>query len=346
LWDQPAFSAAGVDYEWIDVALWAMAHGEWAAFERRLAEGLACLNRARVENATPSDDELDEAAVAFRYDRDLLAASEMNEWLDQVGLTVDDWSAYLTRELLRQRWHHSLAATLQQYPPAAPQLVEAAFVEGICSKTFAAFEEGFCARVAMAAACGPLHDHGASPLDEAERIAERHDHWLQARSVVDVEERLNRVLRIESHFTAAVDRVIARTPLHDIVQQHRLQWQQVELDTLHFSSEHAAREALLCVTVDRLSLHDVAALARRSADRRLFFVDELDAEQRDRVLSVDPGSVLGPIAVNGHFEVSSVVRRTPPAVSDERVAARARKTIIDAAIRSATRDHVTRRSRE
>jgi hypothetical protein len=37
-WDRRAFSIVGRNFAWIDVVFAAMARGEWAAFERRLAE--------------------------------------------------------------------------------------------------------------------------------------------------------------------------------------------------------------------------------------------------------------------------------------------------------------------
>jgi hypothetical protein len=48
-WQQHAFTLGGIDFLQIDVALAAMVFGEWARFEKRLAEGLACDARATVE---------------------------------------------------------------------------------------------------------------------------------------------------------------------------------------------------------------------------------------------------------------------------------------------------------
>jgi hypothetical protein len=55
-----------------------MARGQWPAFEQRLAQGLACIARADAEDALPSEEALDAAATAFRYDRDLIAAADVN----------------------------------------------------------------------------------------------------------------------------------------------------------------------------------------------------------------------------------------------------------------------------
>jgi hypothetical protein len=347
LWDTPAFSVGDDEYAWIDVALWAMASGAWTTFERQLAVGLACVARADAEHSGPSDQELDDAATAFRYDRDLLAAAEVNDWLERCDLSVEDWTAYLRRGLLRERWRDTLDDTLQRHPPSTTQLVAAAYAEGVCSGAFETFADSSAARVALATASErPAVRLGEPGEADTHRLATAHACWLSLRPATDTRVRLQRAVTLEAQFDALVEDLLARTPLQEIVEQHQLQWQQIELDTLHFTTEHAAREAVLCVTVDRLSLHDVAVLSRRAAARELFFADELDADRRDHLLGVEPGRVLGPWPVNGHYEVSAVVRRTLPALSDPRVADRARRRVIDTALQRATRDHVTRRSRD
>jgi hypothetical protein len=345
LWDEPVFAVAGVEYAWIDVALWAMAHGQWPAFEEQLACGLACVTRARVEHSEPTEEQLDEAATAFRYERELLAASEITDWLERNDLSLDEWTEYLRRELLRERWHDQLEVVLSRYEPSEFDLAANALAEGVCSKTFDRFREEFSSRVALLAAHTAAAEITPPDEDAAIRISQVFSPWLSSRSQDDTRARLMRVLASERQFTALIEEALAQTGLSQIVEQHRWLWQQVELDTVQFATESAAREAILCVTVDRLTLHDVAALARRSAERRLYFADELDADFRDRVFGADHGQLLGPTAVNGHFEVSAIVRRAAPSVTDNRVAARARQCVVDTVIRRAVRDHVTIRSR-
>src|SRR5262245_54125741 len=116
-WDRTVFSIDGVQFSWLDVALAAMTRGEWSAFERRLAEGLACAARADAENASPADEAIDEAATAFRYDRDLIAAADVTAWLDGVDLSADEWTDYLRRELLRRQWAGELDDVLDHFAP-------------------------------------------------------------------------------------------------------------------------------------------------------------------------------------------------------------------------------------
>ena len=88
---------------WIDVAIRAMVRGEWAGFERRLAEGLACAAKAHRERTAADEAAIESAAVEFRYKRDLISGADVTAWFDAAGLSAADWTDYLARELLRTR---------------------------------------------------------------------------------------------------------------------------------------------------------------------------------------------------------------------------------------------------
>jgi hypothetical protein len=347
-WGESAFLVGEREYQRVDAALSAMARGEWSHFERRLAEGLACVAHAAGNGIRLSAAELEQAATSFRYDRDLISAEETNRWLDAADLSVDDWMAYLSRTLLRERLQNAVEDILESHLPASGQLAAAALAEGICSRDFDGFEKAFAARAAIAAAS----DHASASALESSTLdarvtdlAHTFAHWLSDRPIDDTRARLQHVLWIERRFDEFVADVAARAPLAELVARHRLEWHLIELDTLAFPGEDAAREAMLCVTIDRMSLHDVAALSRRAAERRRLFREDIDADLGDRLLAIEPGAVLGPTAVNGHFEVTALVRRTPPSLDEPRVVERARRAVVEAAIERAARDGVTRRHR-
>jgi hypothetical protein len=83
--DRLVFTVGEHDYRWVDVVAAARAWGRW--------EAATTPSRAGV-----SDDELEEAGQAFRYERNLLAAEEMEAWLDHWGLTVAEWKSWLKGE--------------------------------------------------------------------------------------------------------------------------------------------------------------------------------------------------------------------------------------------------------
>ena len=90
-----------------------------------------CAARADANDVSPSDVALDEAATAYRYDRDLISAADVTAWLDRVGLSADEWIDYLRRDLLRQQWSGELDDLLDRFTPSARDLVETAVIDGI-----------------------------------------------------------------------------------------------------------------------------------------------------------------------------------------------------------------------
>lgn len=351
-WDRHAFSIRDVDFIWLDVALAAMARGHWPAFERRLAEGLACTARADLEDASSSQDALDAAATAFRYDRDLISAADVATWLERTGLSSDEWLACLNRDLLRARWSHDLEDMLDRFAPSARQLLAAAVGEGICSGVFDTFEQAFAGRAAFVFESDPAEFQRAcrrgdapQPVDvSVTRLAQTHAHWLSMRPAADTTLRLSAVLQLEAAFDLLVDGVTSDGRLTEIVAANRLEWMRLEMETVSFPSETAAREAILCVREDGLSLYDVAALSHRMVSQTTIALEDVHPQHRDQLLAAEPGRVLGPLAVDGRFDVTALISRATPALTDPTVVARARQALVDVALQHAARDHVTRRN--
>jgi len=351
-WGRHAFSIGGVDFSWHDVVLAAMVRGEWSAFERRLAEGLACDARARADDVLPSEEAIDEAATAFRYDRDLIAAADVTAWLDRLALSADEWGDYLRRDLLRRQVSNDLDDVLDRFAPSARNLVEAAVVDGICSGAFDAFEHAFAGRAALvfdtdAARFRRVCEQcaaAASPDPLVAQLAHTHAHWLSIGDAGTATARLSLVSELDAAFSTIADHIAANGQLHSIIDDNRLEWMRLELETISFATESAAREAMLCMQVDGLSLHDVGALARRAVDRTVVALEDIDPQRRERLISAEPGHAVGPMTVDGRFDVALLVSRTAPALSEPVIAARARALAVDRALRSAARDHVTRQT--
>ena len=345
-WNQRSFSIDDVDFLWIDVTLAAMAHGEWAGFERQLAEGLACAARAEAERMYPDESAIEDAATAFRYDRDLISGAEMSAWLDAAGLDNEDWMACLTRHVLRQLWAADLEDVLDEFPPSARQLEEAALGEGVCWGCFEAFARSFSERAALAfEQDGTVFEDQPVPpalADAATRLARQHAHWLARRPEAETIARLAAILRISEAYETACRRLVCDDALHGVVEAHRLEWLRVDLESVSFSTEDAAREAVLCVKADGLTLRDVGSLSRRPVERSQVFLADVCAARRDSLLSADAGAVLGPWPHGDRFEVAVVAGRFAPTLDDEVVIDRARHALVDQAAGRAARERVRR----
>jgi hypothetical protein len=137
------FAVGGDVYSWADVVRLAKVRGEWSALAAEARAGMAALAELEARGEQPGDEEVEGAARAFRYGRDLLAADELTAWLDRHELTADDWTGYLRRALARERLPEPTG-------PAAEEEVEpAVWAEGICSGRFERLARDLAARAAV-----------------------------------------------------------------------------------------------------------------------------------------------------------------------------------------------------
>jgi hypothetical protein len=143
------FAVDGEAYGWDDVVALAELRGEWGELRDRVRRGLAAIAELEAQGEPVSDEELEEAARRFRYDRDLLAADELTAWLERHRLSMEDWFGYLRRQLAGERGPDT-GRDLRE------DAVEAAvWAEGICSGRLERLEQEL-ARLAAVSPETPL----------------------------------------------------------------------------------------------------------------------------------------------------------------------------------------------
>ena len=120
---RPVFSTGEQDYSWADVVAAARAWGRWD-------------DATRPSRAGKGETEVEEAGEAFRYERNLLAAEEMEAWLAHWGLNVGEWRSWLRGDA-------------DGWP------------EAVCSGALARLAHDLAARTAAAEAVG----RGAGPVE-------------------------------------------------------------------------------------------------------------------------------------------------------------------------------------
>lgn len=344
-WAEPAFVAADTEFLWIDVVIGAMVGGDWPIFERRLSEGLASADRARAEGVSASEDAVEAMATEFRYDRDLISGEDLAVWLGLHDLTTADWLGYFRRSVLRECYLLEFDETIDRFPPSARQLHEAAIADGVCSGQFEEFLISFSRRIALALAADEAIVQSASPDGlslEARRLARQHGHWLEGWDPEDVYRRFLTALRVERAFSAIAETLTTREALQPLLENRQMDWTQLTIQSLSFSTTHAAREAILCIRIDGRSLEEVAQLSRQAVRRTRVFLEDIPPAERMAFLSADTGQVLGPLAVRDLFEVAVVVDAAQPTLDDVDVVARARRAAIADAGARASNLHVAR----
>jgi hypothetical protein len=337
-WQRKVFSVQPHDYDWIDVFLYAMVHGDWAAFETRLFEGLVCAAEADESQTWADEAKVDEASTAFRYDRDLLTTEETMAWLERAGLTLEDWTDYLARTILRDEWSERLPTLLERHR-AAVTVTDAAFTaEGLCSPTFNGFATTLAGRAALAATLDPTATVGR-PFKIA-KLVSRHAMWLDGVDSDDLARRLSHLSSVESQFKAQAEALLTEQMLSLQVTRNRLDWMRVNLERLSFEDESAAREAVLCIKEDGLTLEDVAVDSHQSVRDTAEILEHLEPELHDAVLSASLDEVIGPIQIGDRYEVAMVVGKKAAELEDPLVRARAAEAVVQNLVSKAILSHV------
>ncbi|HKI85527.1 MAG TPA: hypothetical protein VKA53_02160, partial [Thermoanaerobaculia bacterium] len=145
---QTVFRAGNTDFRWEDVIAAAREWGEWPGIEERALERLACL-AAETKESTLDQATTKQAAKDFRYERDLVTADEMKEWLAKWSLSNEDWTAYIQGSLLRISRRQSLPSLLDGFAPEKQQLERAVWAEAVCSGDLERLARRLAERVAV-----------------------------------------------------------------------------------------------------------------------------------------------------------------------------------------------------
>ena len=330
------FTVGGTAYVWEDVVLAAHLWGDWTALEQRVRDGLACLARLDEDDEDGLDEaDVDAAGTEFRYARDLVAAADLEAWLDGRGLTVDAWLDFIRRTLLVSRWANDLDEIRETYEIDDDEVAEAILCEAICSGLAGRLAERLAARAA-------IH---ARMLDEGEALSDGLDAdtlaMMTARAGDDAldralpelprevrRERLERLLRLEAAWRRFSDRVAPPQALRGVIAARRLDWVRVGVQAVVAPDNELAREIVLCVREDHRSIEEVAAEAGLSAETAEWWLEDVEPVVRDALLGVLPGDVVGPVSAKQGHLVLRVADKRLPSDDDEAVRARAEQALL------------------
>jgi hypothetical protein len=337
---QPIFSVEGASYTWEDVVLAACLWGDWPALEACVRDGLACV--ARLDDLDEDDpdvldeSEVDAAAEEFRYARDLIAAADLEQWLEARGLTVDGWLDALRRGLLRARWADQLDAIRARYEPDDEDTAEALVGEAVCTGLALGLSQRLAARAAIHARRPAIGADG--PSVEAEALAARAVPAL----VPDVRrQRLARLAGLEVSWRGFMAEAAPAEALTALVAGRGLDWVRLTTTTVVAPDEDVAHEMVLCVRVDRRPLEEVAADAGLAVRTAEFWLEDVEEVLRDALVGARPGEVLGPLPTKAGPAVVVVRAKVAPAVDDPAVRARAEHALLARTVERELADRVT-----
>ena len=330
------FTVDRTAYVWEDIVLAGHLWGEWPALEQRVRDGLACL--ARLDDLDEGDaDGLDEAdvdaaATEFRYARDLVAAADLEAWLERRGLTLEAWLDFIRRSLLRERWAHDLDGIRDEYELDEDEVAEAVTCEAVCSGLAGRLAERLAARAAVfvhvrdkpgAVADGIEGDEPTPPVGE-----DLLDRALPSLSTESRHQRLEILGRLEAAWRRFSDRMAPSDALRGLIAARRLDWMRLSVQTVVTSDDELAREVALCMREDRRPLEEVAAEAGLRAETAEWWLEDVEPGVRDTLAGAVPGDIVGPLTSKQGLLVLMIVDKRLPSEDDPVVRARAEQALL------------------
>ena len=276
-----------------------------------------------------ADDLLNE----FRYARDLITAAEAEAWLQGVGLTGAELSAYFERRVLLARWRPDLPAIMAAHPVSAGDIADALASEGICSGAFDRFALALAGRAAVFERVVTDGDAGVGPVAlpvpraaALPALLAEHAEVLQGHPAAACLPRLPHLAAIDAAFELMVPRItesamrpasppaasIGCASASSVLPFHRSRW-------------HARPCCAAARTASRSASSPPTSTA--ASIGRTCCSKTCDPDVQAAVLSAAPGQIIGPLQIGDMHHVLVVRSKQVPVLEDPEVRARAERAL-------------------
>jgi hypothetical protein len=308
------FAAAGRDFTVHDVLLAARHRGDLVPIEAETAEALACARYAEEEGFEIDENAAQAASVEYRYQKDLVTAEDTERWLEQHGLTLDDFGAYFERRHWRRRFQGQSSELAREYPPSPDDVEAALWPDVLLGSHFDGLARALAWRVAAHLEQQPTFVPGPE-LEEDLPLLER-----------SYQEERRGTLTPENCAQALKTR-----------HQSLLR---VVLEQASFASREIAEEALFCVREDGEPLQEVAARTAGRFAVTTSFAESLPESLQQRCLSALPGEVFPPVQGEDAYAVVRLVEKIEPDLNDGDVRGRVEQWLLDARFVQLVRTHI------
>jgi len=314
----------------IDAALF---RGELEPEWKKLLRLLAAEKKADEQDLEFDTDAIDAAAERFRYEHDLITAEETEKWLAGCGLSLDDFSDFFVRHFWGEQWD-DVEPTSIDYLSAPNEMHELLNTELILSGEFDCMAQRLSWRVAAGCVTADVPVDPQAIAEEETRFFERSG--LSGDQLAGWLQRLGRdpewfrdALAMEAIYRRDCTARLSHKARAREIADLRLPLTRFEMETIELDSLDAAREALLCVREDGMSMEEVAAEGHYPYKHPEILLEQVPEDLQQKVLSVPPGEILEPIPSGDGFQLCRVIGKKEPHVDDSLVTERADQRILD-----------------
>ncbi len=335
----------GQAYAISDVVAAAYFRGELQAPWQRLLIRRAAEEHADEHDLEPDDEVMQALSDEFRSDRDLITAEETERWLEQRGLSLDDFSDFFVRKFWGELLGSKIEPEAIQYDSAFDEDRALLTAELLFSGDFDQMATALSWRVAARRAAEAAKTDPTIIAAERNRFLERAqveestlDDWLEGtrRDAAWLEE----MLEVEVAYGQARATLVTDSLCRAELAAARLQLARVDLETIELESRDAASEALLCVRSDGLTLEEVAAEGGYPHRRETILLEDLPADLHERILCIAPGDLLDPVARGEGFQVCRVHEKSEPDLADAEVRRRIEERILERSFAELCAKHI------
>ena len=292
---------------------------------------------AAEERADELELELDESAISiaaeeFRYRHDLITAEETETWLANRGLTFDNFSEYFARQYCVSAVEEGVSPKEIEYTSADQELCEMFVAELILSGAL----DDMIVRLTWRLAARCAAKEPASEAIAAEKRKFLHRLGIEPTQVADWLEELgrdsqwlNEMLAIEAAYIGHCDSLLAPGARERELKALQLGLTRFEIELIELESHDAAKEALLCVREDGMSMEEVADEERYPYRHAEFFLEDLPADAQPKYVSVSQGNLLEPIPRGDGFELCRIIKKVEPRLEDPIVRSRIEQRLLE-----------------
>ncbi len=247
--DRVVFTAGPKSFSVRDVIDAADFRGETGPHWEELVGRLEAQKRAEDAGAEIDRSAIDAAAVAFRYQYDLITAEETERWLELRAVTLADFTDYFARARWGQIFRATSSSPAPPFHEAPAKARELLAVELILSGEL----DAMARRLSWRAAAAEGGAIGAAATDaERKRFADRSgfgpgeiSKWLENLGRDDAW--FEQTLAAEAAFRMQCDKLLTPNAAEREILALRLPLTRFEVETIEFKSRDAASEAVWCV---------------------------------------------------------------------------------------------------
>ena len=335
----------GRDYKAHDLIDAALFRGELDSNWQQFLTGLEAEKRADQLDLELDHDAIDAAAELFRYAHDLITAEETEQWLQARALNLVDFTDYFARQHWRLTIDEKIELPDIDFGSAPPELRELFTEELIFSDELDGLNTQLMWRLAALAATGEtnldpekIRAERRTFFDRTKVAESKLNDWL-ARLGRD-ENWLDEMLAMEAAYSSRCEKALTSEARQKQLATLRMPLTQFEAEVIELESDEAAKEALLCIRQDGMSMEEVAAEARYPYRRITFLHEIVPEELKQKFWSAAEGDVLDPLPRGEGFELYRIAKKIEPDPTNPDIRQRIDEHLLERQFSALTSDHV------